>query len=346
MQYQIAQQKDISFTFSGFNPLNGEILLSEDSHITCCTTGNTLLTVEEHNSLADSGVRINAENSGTFSQTVKMRIEYSQPVNIQGPDMAGEAPPLHSEVVLPAEVDGSPELVQAHFVSGNAASGLSAPELCSSVSEKAMGSLSANVPTSKGDGHKQNYQKLQEENQSFAIKGHSEQPHNADVADEMQELERVFSTNVVPITYTHSAQTESHQSPAQEASLSAHVNHENSFKNMTEFSCGTCEPHELENTVTVDETVAFEITDESHDFLSQGHEQIFIQTSDGLILSHPDTAVLSQAEGIVIVTDSNGTTMHIRTPEGIPLETVEALLAMEADGQSEDILLSQSELEP
>ncbi|OPJ81456.1 zinc finger protein 839 isoform B [Patagioenas fasciata monilis] len=334
------------FEKDGFNPLNGEILLSEDRHITCCTTGNTLLTVEEHNSLADSGVRINAENSGTFSQTVKMRIEYSQPVNIQGPDMAGEAPPLHSEVVLPAEADSSPELVQAHFVSGNTASGLSAPELCSSVLEKAMGSLSANVPTSKGDGHKQTYQKLQEENQSFAIKGRSEQPRNADVADEMQELEKVFSTNVVPITFPHSAQTESHQSPAQEASLSAPVNHENSFKNMTEFSCGTCEQHELENTVTVDETVAFEITDESHDFLSQGHEQIFIQTSDGLILSHPDTAVLSQAEGIVIVTDSNGTTMHIRTPEGIPLETVEALLAMEADGQSEDILLSQSELEP
>ncbi|NXW90872.1 ZN839 protein, partial [Alopecoenas beccarii] len=225
----------------------------------------------------------------------------------------GEAPPLHSEVVLPAEADGSAELVQAHFMSGNAASGLSAPELCSSVSEKAMGSLSANGPTSKGNGHKQKYQKLQEENQNFAIKGHSEQPHNADMAVEMQELEKVFSTNVVPITFPHSTQTESHQSPVQEASLSAHVNHEDSFKNMNEFSCGTGEQHELENTVTVDETVAFEITDESHDFLSQGHEQIFIQTSDGLILSHPDTAVLSQAEGIVIVTDSNGTTMHIRT---------------------------------
>ncbi|NWQ74608.1 ZN839 protein, partial [Columbina picui] len=224
----------------------------------------------------------------------------------------GEAPPLHSEVVLPAEADGSPGLVQVHFVSGNAASGLAAPELCSSVSEKAVGSLSANVPTSKGNGHNQKYQKLQEENQNFAVKGHSEQPPNADMADEMQELEKVFSTNVVPITFPHSAQTESHQSPVQEASLSAHVNHENSFKNMNELSCGTGEQHE-QNTVTVDETVAFEITDESHDFLSQGHEQIFIQTSDGLILSHPDTAVLSQAEGIVIVTDSNGTTMHIRT---------------------------------
>ncbi|NWR61184.1 ZN839 protein, partial [Bucorvus abyssinicus] len=170
-----------------------------------------------------------------------------------------------------------------------------------------------NLPMSEENGHNQKYQKLQGENHNFAIKEHSEQLHNADMTDEMRELEKVFSTNIVPINYPHSAQTESHQNPVQESSLSASVNHENSFKNMTEFSCGTEQQHELENTVTVDETVAFEITDESHDFLSQGHDQIFIQTSDGLILSHSDTAVLSQAEGIVIVTDSNGTTMHIRT---------------------------------
>ncbi|XP_074440051.1 zinc finger protein 839 isoform X2 [Larus michahellis] len=329
------------FEKDGFIPLNGEIVLSEDRHITCCTTGSMLPTAEEHNLLVDSGVRIDAENSGTFSQTVKMRIEYSQAVNIQGPDMAGDASLLHAEVVLPVEADGSPEVVQAHFVSENSAGGLSAPELCSSVSESAAGSQSTNLPTSKENGYNQKYQKVQEENHDSAVKERSGQLHNADITDEMQELEKVFSTNIVPINYPHSAQTESHQDPVHEASLSAHVNHEN----MNEF-CGTGEQHELENTVTVDETVAFEITDESHDFLSQGHEQIFIQTSDGLILSHPDTAVLSQAEGIVIVTDSNGTTMHIRTPEGIPLETVEALLAMEADGQSEDILLSQSELEP
>ncbi|XP_074960043.1 zinc finger protein 839 isoform X1 [Phalacrocorax aristotelis] len=334
------------FEKDGFNPLNGEILLSEDRRITCCATGSTLPMAAEHHSLADSGVRIDAENSGTFSQTVKMKIEYSQPVNMQGPDMAGDASLLHTEVVLPVETDGSRELVQAHFVSENRAGGLSAPELCTSVSENAVGRLSTNLPASEENGHNQKYQKLQEENHNFAIKEDSEQLHNADMTDEMQELQKVFSRNILPISYPHSAQTESHQSPAQESSLSAHVNCENSFKTMNEFSCGTEEQHELENTVTVDEAVAFEITDESHDFLSQGHEQIFIQTSDGLILSHPDTAVLSQAEGIVIVTDSNGTTMHIRTPEGIPLETVEALLAMEADGQSEDILLSQSELEP
>ncbi|XP_026705509.1 zinc finger protein 839 isoform X2 [Athene cunicularia] len=334
------------FEKDGLNPLNGEILLSEDRHITCCTAGSTLPTAEEHNSLADSRVRIEAESSGTFSQTVKMRIEYSQPVNIQGPDMASDVSLLHTEVVLPVEADGSSELVQAHFVSENAAGGLSAPELCNSVSENAMGSQSTDLPMSEENGHDQKYQELREENCNFAIKERSEQLNNADVSDEVQELEKVFSTNIMPINYPQSAQTESHQNAVQEASLPAHVNHENSLKNMNEFSCGTEEQHELENTVTVDEAVAFEITDESHDFLSQGHEQIFIQTSDGLILSHPDTAVLSQTEGIVIVTDSNGTTMHIRTPEGIPLETVEALLAMEADGQSEDILLSQSELEP
>ncbi|XP_051478566.1 LOW QUALITY PROTEIN: zinc finger protein 839 [Apus apus] len=331
------------FEKDGFNPLNGEILLSEDRHITCCTTGSMLPTAEEHHSLANSGVKIDAENSGTFSQTVKMRIEYSQPVNVQGPEMAGEASLLHAEVVVPAEAGGCPELVQAHFVTENTAGGLSAPQLCSS--QSAVGSQSTDLLTREENGQDKKYQKLQDENHNFAIREHSEQLHNADMTDEIQELEKVFSTNVVPMNYPHSAQTDPQQNPVQEASLAAHVNCENSFKNMNEFSCGT-EEQELENTVTVDETVAFEITDESHDFLSQGHEQIFIQTSDGLILSHPDTAVLSQAEGIVIVTDSNGTTMHIRTPEGIPLETVEALLAMEADGQSEDILLSQSELEP
>ncbi|NXN32387.1 ZN839 protein, partial [Nycticryphes semicollaris] len=171
------------------------------------------------------------------------------------------------------------------------------------------GKLSTDLPTSEENGRDQKYQEVQEENPDFVVKEHPEQLHNAGMTDEMRELEKVFSTNIVPINYPHSAQTQSHQNPVPGASVTAHGNHEN----MNEFSCGMEEQHELENTVTVDEAVAFEITDESHEFLSQGHEQIFIQTSDGLILSHPDTAVLSQAEGIVIVTDSNGTTMHIRT---------------------------------
>ncbi|NXP02308.1 ZN839 protein, partial [Thinocorus orbignyianus] len=253
--------------------------------------------------------RIDTESSGTFSQTLKMRIEYSQPINIQGPDMAGDTSLLHTAVVLPVGAGGSPEAVQVHFVGENSAGGPSAPQLCNSVLENAAGTRSTDLPTSEENGHDQKYPKAQEENPDFVVKEHPEQLHNADMTDEMQELAQVFSTNIVPINYPHSAQTESHQNPVQETSVTAPGSHEN----INKFSCGTEEQNELENAVTVDEAVAFEITDESHDFLSQGHEQIFIQTSDGLILSHPDTAVLSQADGIVIVTDSNGTTMHIRT---------------------------------
>ncbi|XP_033918062.1 zinc finger protein 839 isoform X6 [Melopsittacus undulatus] len=326
----------------GFNQLNGEIQLSEDGHITCCTTRSTLLIAEQHNSLADSGVRINTGNSAIFSQSVEMRAEYSECLVLQGPDLADDESLLH-EVVLPAEADRSPGLVQAHFVSEDTASGLLAPQLCSSVSEDAMGSESSNLAMSEENGHYQKYQKLQEENCNFAIKEHSEQLHNENMTDEMQELEKVLSTNIVPVNHPHSAQTELNQSPAQEASVPTHVNHENSLEN--DCSCGTEKQHELENSTTVNETVAFEITDQNNDFLSQGHKQIFIQTSNKLIMSHPDTAVLSQAEDVVIVTDSNGTTMHIPTPEGMPLETVETLLEVEADGPSEGISLLQSELQ-
>lgn len=299
---------------------------------------------EERNLLVDSEVRINDENSGTFSQTVEMRIEYSQPVDRQGPGISADTSLLHTEIVLPVEAGCSPELAEAHLVSQNTAGGLSASEPCNSVSERAVGIQSTALAMSEENGLNQKCQTPQEESQNFAMKGQSEQLHDAGMT-QMQEMEKAFSTHV-PINYPHGAQAELHQNPVQEASLSAGVNHDCAYNNVSEFPCGTEEQHELENAVAVDQTVAFEITDGSHDFLTQGHEQIFIQTTDGLILSHPDAAVLSQAEGIVIVTDSDGTTMHIRTPDGIPLETVEALLAMEADGQSEDVLLSQSELEP
>ncbi|XP_015720922.1 zinc finger protein 839 isoform X2 [Coturnix japonica] len=331
------------FEKDGLNPLNREILLSEDRRVTCCTAGSMLPAEEECNLFVDSEVRIDAENSGTFSQTVELRIEYSQPVDRQGPGISADTSLLHTEIVLPVEAGSSPELAEAHLVSQNTAGGLSAPEPCNSESEHAVGIQSTDLAMSEENGLNQKCQTPQEENQNFAMKGQSGQFHDAGVA-EMQEMEKAFSIHV-PINHPHGAQAELHQNAVQESSLSAGVNHDCAYNNVNEFSCGTEEQHELENTVT-DQTVAFEITDESHDFFTQGHEQIFIQTSDGLILSHPDAAVLSQAEGIVIVTDSDGTTMHIRTPDGIPLETVEALLAMEADGQSEDVLLSQSELEP
>nr|XP_033808582.1 zinc finger protein 839 isoform X2 [Geotrypetes seraphini] len=170
--------------------------------------------------------------------------------------------------------------------------------------------------------------------------------NDSDIADQMQELERVFSTDV---STDHLCRTQAgSQLPLHDPSLSTQVSLETEMDNLTELTYGIeDQPHgqdELESTVTVDGTVAFQITDENHQLLTQGHEQIFIHTSDGLILTHPSTSV-SQTEGILIMTNSDGTTMHIRSHEGVPLETVEALLTMEAEGQSESIPVSQSAIQ-
>ncbi|XP_030414578.1 zinc finger protein 839 isoform X1 [Gopherus evgoodei] len=338
-------------TKDGFNPLNGMIVLSEDRGITPCIIGSAKHTEEQHKSL-DLEAGINSANSDIFQS---MRMECSQLVSIQGPDSTSNTSPPCTEALLHAEADSSPEeFVQADFVNENTAGRLTSSEFCNSmVSDDVIDNQSTNLSMNEETDHNGKYQKLEqdEENQSYTITSEqSEQLNDADIADQMQQLEKVFSTSIVPVDHSCKTQTDPYQNPVQETSICTQENLESPIKNLNEFSCGLEEQHagqhELENAVTVGETVAFEIADESHEFMSQGHEQIFIQTADGLILSHPGTAVLSQAEGIVIVTNADGTTMHIRTPEGVPLETVEALLAMETGGQSEDILLSQSEVEP
>uniref|UniRef100_A0A8C8SAR2 Zinc finger protein 839 n=1 Tax=Pelusios castaneus TaxID=367368 RepID=A0A8C8SAR2_9SAUR len=339
-------------TKDDFNPLNGA-MLSEDRGITPCTAGSTKYTGEQHK-LIDLEARINSADSDFF-QSRKIRMECSQSGSIQGPDSTGNTSSPGTEAMLQAEADGSPkEFVQAHFIRENPAGRLTSSEFCNCVvPDDVMDRQSTKLSVSEEIDHNGKYQKLQqeEENQSCTIT--SEQPaqlNDADIADQMQQLENGSSTMIVPVDHPSKTQTDPQQNPVQETSLSIQVNHESPIKNLNEFSCGIEQQHaaqdELENAVTVGETVAFEIADESHEFLSQGHEQIFIQTADGLILSQPGTAVLSQADGIVIVTNADGTTMHIRTPEGLSLETVEALLEVEADGQSEDILLSHSEVEP
>ncbi|NWX82941.1 ZN839 protein, partial [Nothoprocta pentlandii] len=266
---------------------------------------HSLLFMEELNKFL-SGVR--EEPPGTFARMLAASEERSQPLGVQGAGAAGIMSVLSGEAAPPTQAPGSPGAAQAHLASEDhesLARGLAAPHHGSSAARDAVGTQSAGAP---GGEENSRYQQLQEENHNLAIKEQPEPLHGAGIT-EMQQLEKVFATNVVPISQAHSA-----QAPVQEASSSACVSCESPGENVCEFPCGPGEARELENAaVTVGETVAFEITDESHDFLSQGHEQIFIQTTDGLILSHPDPAVLSQAEDIVIVTDSNGTTMHIRT---------------------------------
>ncbi|XP_016289394.1 zinc finger protein 839 isoform X2 [Monodelphis domestica] len=139
--------------------------------------------------------------------------------------------------------------------------------------------------------------------------------------------ERILPADFVTTANSYQISSESQHHPLLEASLSTEGILE-SPENLDQFPESLQDnQREQENAIAVSETLAFEITDETQE-LSQGHEQIFIQTSDGLILSHPDTAV-SEANDIVIVTDVDGTAVHISTPDGLPLETLEALLAVD-----------------
>ncbi|KAJ8287367.1 hypothetical protein COCON_G00000260 [Conger conger] len=72
-------------------------------------------------------------------------------------------------------------------------------------------------------------------------------------------------------------------------------------------------------------------------------QQVYIQTEEGLILPGGTLA----SERIVIVTSADGTTMHIRTPDSIPLETVpletvQALLGIDMGVQPEGVLVSET----
>ncbi|XP_055448761.1 zinc finger protein 839 isoform X3 [Psammomys obesus] len=60
-----------------------------------------------------------------------------------------------------------------------------------------------------------------------------------------------------------------------------------------------------ETMAAVGKALAFENSDVCQEVLSQGQEQIFIQTSNGLLLSHPSTTV-SQEEDDVIMTNAGG----------------------------------------
>ncbi|XP_059814914.1 zinc finger protein 839 [Hypanus sabinus] len=194
----------------------------------------------------------------------------------------------------------------------------------------------------------------------------SEQLNDSDIADQMQQLEKALSQDVEPIGQVcHRQHHQTEQTFEAEISPQEVLNSQVSSEEMNGLQVANQskiighfeEPnvdqrnHEssediIESTVTEDGALEFQLPVEGQELLAEGHEQIFIQTSEGLIVSHEGTAVVSQtSEGIVIVTNADGTTMHIRTPDGVPFETVEALLAMDSEGQSEGLLVPQTQTE-
>uniref|UniRef100_A0A2K6G058 Zinc finger protein 839 n=1 Tax=Propithecus coquereli TaxID=379532 RepID=A0A2K6G058_PROCO len=119
--------------------------------------------------------------------------------------------------------------------------------------------------------------------------------------------EKILSLNSVPADCTYRTVSEPGLQPGPDGSLSTEGGLRRShLGDLHRFPCGV-EVHsgqrELEGVVAIGEAVAFEITNGCHELLSQGQEQIFIQTSDGLILSHTGT-IVSREEDIVIVTNA------------------------------------------
>nr|XP_023849950.1 zinc finger protein 839 isoform X3 [Salvelinus alpinus] len=126
-----------------------------------------------------------------------------------------------------------------------------------------------------------------------------------DIADQMKELEKALATDPVPVDQQpRSSSTQPHQpnrTLVQESGLTQAVS--------------------SRGQVVVQET--------------QEGQEIYIQT-EGLTMHLAEGQEGDMAsERIVIVNGPDGTTMHIRAPEGVPLEAVHALLGIEAEGKTQ-----------
>ncbi|XP_036699839.1 zinc finger protein 839 isoform X2 [Balaenoptera musculus] len=137
--------------------------------------------------------------------------------------------------------------------------------------------------------------------------------------------EKAWSVDVMPAGYAHGTTSEPGPQPSRggllgpEGGLTGHAG------DLDQSPCGTethADRRELEGITAVREAMAFENASGGPTLLSQRQEQIFIQTSDGRILSHPGSVVSGEGD-IVIVTDTEGPALQAGPPEGVPLETVE-----------------------
>lgn len=128
---------------------------------------------------------------------------------------------------------------------------------------------------------------------------------SSDIADQMKELEKALATDPVAVDQQpRSTQPQqSNPTPVQQSGLTQAAS----------TSSG--------GQVVVQET--------------QEGQEIYIQT-EGLTMHLAEGQEGDMAsERIVIVNGPDGTTMHIRAPEGVPLEAVHALLGIEAEGKTQ-----------
>uniref|UniRef100_A0A8B9KIJ6 Zinc finger protein 839 n=1 Tax=Astyanax mexicanus TaxID=7994 RepID=A0A8B9KIJ6_ASTMX len=123
---------------------------------------------------------------------------------------------------------------------------------------------------------------------------------SVDVSDQMEQLEQALSTDA------------EHESGAPQETAG-------------DLQDGNCDPPDVGSLSEV-ETVGEAVESQE---IQPGHaEEVFIQTAEGLVRQSAEELA---SKGIVIVNGPDGTTMHIEAPEGVPLETVHALLGIETE---------------
>ncbi|XP_010891214.1 uncharacterized protein znf839 isoform X2 [Esox lucius] len=131
----------------------------------------------------------------------------------------------------------------------------------------------------------------------------------SDIADQMKELEKALATDPVtadeqPSSSSSTQLQQTSPTPVQQSGLAPD-----------------------ESTSSGDQVVVQEAQS------SQEGQEIYIQT-EGLTMHLAEGQEGDVAsERIVIVNGPDGTTMHIRAPEGVPLEAVHALLGIESEGK-------------
>ncbi|XP_047651583.1 zinc finger protein 839 isoform X2 [Phacochoerus africanus] len=132
-------------------------------------------------------------------------------------------------------------------------------------------------------------------------------------------LGTAWSVDIVPAACACSPVSQPGLQPSRGGSLCATGGLGSHEGDMDQSPCGTeaqADQRGLESIVAIGEAMAFEISSGCHEVLSQGQGQVFIQTSDGLILSHPGSIVSGEGD-IVIVTDSDGPALQMGPPEPV-----------------------------
>ncbi|XP_008823881.1 zinc finger protein 839 isoform X2 [Nannospalax galili] len=145
-------------------------------------------------------------------------------------------------------------------------------------------------------------------------------------------LQNILPMNILPVAHASKSVPEPGL-PGPDGLLSTNMDLSvgSQAGDISQFPC-RLEAHgdqrEQETVAAVGEALAFEVSSQCQQ-VSQGQEQIFIQTYDGIILSDPGT-IVSQ-EDIVMVTNARGSALRFGLAEGAALEAMEAFLTVEAE---------------